>query len=87
MIGSAMPHAWKEREDLAKAEIDVAEGERRLAQQITLIQAMAKKGHDTEEATKLLWNYMQTLEQFRRHRQLSLDEIERQEGPKSRNSC
>ena len=76
-----MPRIRKEREDLAEADVHITEGERRLAQQITLIEWMAKKGHDTEEATKLLWNYMQTLEQWRRHRQLTLDEIARLEGP------
>ena len=75
-----MSCAWKEREDLAQADHHIAEGERRLAQQITLVEWMAKNRKDTEEATKLLWNYMQTLEQFRRHRQLILDEIARQEG-------
>ena len=81
MIGSAMSRIWKEREDLAEADVHIAEGERRLAQQITLIQWMAKKGQDTEEATKLLWHYKQALEPLRRHRQLIWDEIARLEGP------
>lgn len=76
-----MSRAWKEREDLAKADVDIAEGERRLAQQISLIQWMAKKGQDPEEATKLLWNYQTTLEAWREHRRLILQEIARLEGP------
>ncbi|EIM26812.1 hypothetical protein [Microvirga lotononidis] len=75
-----MPHAWKECEDLAKADIDISEGERRVAQQITLIGWMAQKRHDTEEATKLLWNYQTTLAGWREHRRLILEAIERLEG-------
>lgn len=46
-----MPDAQKEREDSAKAEADITEAERRVAQQITLIGLMAEKGQETEEAT------------------------------------
>ncbi len=81
MIGSVMPHAWKEREDLAKADLDIAAGERRVAEQIALIEQMTRKGQNTTEASRLLRNYDETLEQFRFHRQLILDEIARQEGP------
>jgi hypothetical protein len=70
-----MPDAQKEREDSAKAEADITEAERRVAQQITLIGLMARKGQETEEATKLLWNYMEALQHHRRQRQLILDEI------------
>jgi hypothetical protein len=70
-----MPNAHKEREDLAKAEANIAEAERRVAQQITLIGWMAQKGQETEEATKLLWTHMQALQHHRRQRQLILDEI------------
>ncbi|QRM31374.1 hypothetical protein [Microvirga sp. VF16] len=76
-----MPNDWKERENLAKIDADIAEAERRVAQQINLIRRMTLKRQETGEATKLLWNYMQALEQWRRHRQLILDEIARQEGP------
>ncbi|WP_114771326.1 hypothetical protein [Microvirga subterranea] len=75
-----MSRIRKEREDLAKANVHIAEGERRVAQQIGLIQWMTKKGHDTEEATKLLWNYQTTLETWREHRRLILQEIARLEG-------
>jgi len=81
MIGSTMPHAWKEREDLAKADIDIAEGEKRVAEQIALVERLAAHGHDLTEAKKLLQNYEQTLEAFQAHRQIILDEIARQEGP------
>ena len=79
MIGSVMPYAWKEREDLAKAEIDITAGEMRVAEQIALIEWMTNKGQDTTEARRLLRNYDETLEQFQVHRQLILDEIVRQE--------
>ena len=76
-----MPRATKEREDLAKAEVDIAEGEKRLSEQIALIERLAEHGHDVTEAERLRRNYEQTLEEFRRHRALILYEIERQEGP------
>jgi aspartate aminotransferase-like enzyme len=82
MIGSAMAYAWKEREELAKAERDIAEGERLVAEQVLRIGWMARRGHDTREAETLLRNYEQPLEQLRRHQQLILDEIRRQEGSK-----
>ena len=80
MIGSAMPYAWKEREELAKVERDIVEGERLAAEQVLRIGWMAKRGHDTKEAEKLLRNCEQSLEQLRRHQQLILDEIVRREG-------
>jgi hypothetical protein len=45
MIGSAMPYAWKEREELAKVERDIVEGERLAAEQVLRIGWMAKRGH------------------------------------------
>ena len=85
MIDSAMPHAWKKREELAKADIDIAEGEKRVGEQVALIERLANHGHDVTEAMKLLQNYERTLEEFHRHRQIILTEIARQEGPEPQN--
>lgn len=81
MIGNAMSRMWKERKDPAEVDVQITKGERRLAQQITLIQWMTKKGQDTEEVAKLLWHYQQALEQLRWHRQLISDDIAPLEGP------
>src|SRR5690349_7888726 len=45
--GGAMPRAWKEREDLDKADQDIAEAEERVAAQTVLIEWMTERGHDT----------------------------------------
>ena len=81
IIRSAMPHAWTEHEHLAKADIDIAAGEKRVAEQIALIAWMARKGQDTAEAEKLLRTLERTLETWRDHRRLILEAIARQEGP------
>jgi len=72
----------KEREDLAKVDLDIAEGERRVNEQIALIERLAEHGHDVTEAKKLLQNYETTLEAWREHRHLIIEEIERLEGRK-----
>jgi hypothetical protein len=76
-----MSHLWKERQDLDKADADIAAGEKRVTEQITLIERLAAEGQDTTEARKLLRNYETTLEAWRDHRRLILEEIERLEGP------
>jgi phage-related minor tail protein len=75
-----MSHTWKEREDLAQADRHIAEGERRSAEQQRLIEQIAEAGQSTAEAKRLLWNFEETLDQFRVHRQLILDEMGHQEG-------
>ncbi|EIM30781.1 hypothetical protein [Microvirga lotononidis] len=75
-----MPNAWKEREDLVKAEADITAGEKRVSEQILLIKELARDGHDVTAAEKVLQNFEDTLEQWRWHRQIILEEIERQEG-------
>jgi hypothetical protein len=60
---------------LAKADRDIAEGERRVAEQIILIEQMRKDGHDTTLAKEFLRNLEQTLEQWYAHRQLILDAL------------
>ena len=73
----------KERDDLARADQQIADGERRLSDQVLLIERMIKHGHDTTEAKRLLQNYEETLKQWHCHRQLIIHEIARLEGPGS----
>ncbi|WP_114946763.1 hypothetical protein [Microvirga calopogonii] len=72
-----MPNVQQEREHLAKADRDIADGERRVAEQIILIEQMRKDGHDTALAEEFLRNLEQTLEQWHAHRRLILDAIAR----------
>ncbi|MPR11604.1 hypothetical protein FS320_32120 [Microvirga tunisiensis] len=75
-----MPDAWEDREDLATVDVHIAAGERLVAKQSVLIEQMAERAHDTAEAERLLQDYEHLLQTWRRHRQLMLDEIMRQEG-------
>ena len=79
-----MPNLQQEREHLARADRHIAEGARRVAEQIDLIAWMTKKGHDLTEAQKLLRNYEETLAQWRWHRRLIMEEITRLEGSPAR---
>jgi hypothetical protein len=72
-----MPNMQQEREHLAKAEQHIADGERRVAEQIILIGRMTEKGQDTALAEEFLQNLEQTLEQWRAHRELILDALTR----------
>ena len=78
-----MTYAWKEREDLARADRDIAAGEKRIADQILVIQGLITSGRDTTEAETRLHTYRQTLQGQRRLRDLILDEIARLEAPRS----
>ena len=59
-----------EKETLAKADRDVAEGERRVAQQAELIEHMRSRGspHDVTAAEGLLRTLQETLQSWRDHR-------------------
>lgn len=72
--------AKREREDLARADRHIAEGEKRLAEQRRLIARKTETGQDTAEADKLAHNFEETRERYYVHRQLILNEIARQEG-------
>ena len=72
-----MSNLQQEREHLALAEHHIAAGERRLAQQIALIEQMTREGHDTILAKEFLKILEQTLEEWRVHRQLIVDTIAR----------
>ena len=59
----------QERSHLAKAEQDVAEGERRVASQTDLIDRLRRHGHAVEQAEKLLATLKETLQAWRAHRE------------------
>ncbi|EIM31211.1 hypothetical protein MicloDRAFT_00002010 [Microvirga lotononidis] len=73
----AMVDKQKELEDLAKADQDIADGERRVADQIILIEQMIRQGRDTALAEEFLRSLEQTLEQWHVHRRLILDALDR----------
>ena len=68
-----------ERAELAKAEQDIADGDRRISEQIIRITQMREKGYDTARAEELLETLKATLEVWVRHRELILDAIEREQ--------
>jgi len=70
----------KERHDLAKAEQDLVAGEERVTRQALLVEELRRDGHDTSDAEDILATLSRTLEEFRRHRELILAEIDRYRG-------
>jgi hypothetical protein len=70
-----MADLQQEREHLILADRHLAAGERRIAEQITLIEKMIQQGQDAAEAKKLLRNFEVTLKIWHAHRQLILDTI------------
>jgi hypothetical protein len=58
-----------EREHLAKANRDIAEGEQRILAQIQLLEQLRRKGHETDQAELLLLNLQQTLAVWQAHRE------------------
>lgn len=62
-------------EDLAKAEADIGEAEKRVARQAALIQKMTERSESTAEAEKILRTLEETLVVFRNHRQIILDSL------------
>jgi len=72
-----MPDPDRERADLAKAEYDIAEGEKRITRQILLIEKMRQDGHDLTEAEALLLTLRGTLAAWEAHRDEILRELER----------
>ena len=67
-----------EQEALARAERDIADGERRVTDQIVLIEALRRDGHDVSEAEKLLQTFLETLVAWHGHRDEILVELARQ---------
>jgi hypothetical protein len=78
-----MPDPALEREHLAKAERDIAEGERRITRQMLLIERMGREGHDTAEAEKLLLTLRETLAEWQAHREEILRELARHHALRS----
>ena len=62
-----------EREHLAKADRDIAEGQERISRQVELIERLRDGGHDLSDAERLLETLQQTLQAWQDHR----DEIAR----------
>jgi len=75
--GATMTDPNVEREHLAKAERDIAEGERRITKQTLLIEKLREDGHDVTEAEKLLQTLQETLTEWEAHRDEILRELER----------
>ncbi len=72
-----------ERQHLAQAENDIAEGERRVTNQILLIDEMRRDGHDTAEAERYLQTLRETLAVWYDHRDMILRELERHDALRS----
>jgi len=74
-----MTDLQQERDELIQADRHLAEGERRIAEQIQLIEWMTRHGYDTIVAKDLLRLLEETLTIWKQHRQLILDAIARYE--------
>jgi flagellar motility protein MotE (MotC chaperone) len=68
-----------EREHLAKADRDIAEGEARISHQVELIERLREGGHSVSDAERLLTTLQQTLETWQNHREEILRTIARLE--------
>jgi hypothetical protein len=78
-----MPTLEVELETLRKAELDIAWGEARVAEQELLITRLRTAGHDARVAGELLHMLTQTLQTWRVHHGLILDLIDRLEAGKA----
>jgi hypothetical protein len=65
----------REGRTLAQADVDIAEGERRVAAQMLLIEHLRTDGQDTRLAEKLLASLQATLTEWRTHRELIVQRI------------
>ena len=65
----------RERDSLAKADRDLAEGEERITRQIALVERLRRDGHSVMEAQRLLETLQQTLQIWREHRALIVQRI------------
>lgn len=81
-----MPDLQTEREHLSDADRDIAGGERRITDQLLLIERLRQGGHDTGDAERLLLTLRQTLEAWHGHRETILNEIARLEDADTRPS-
>jgi hypothetical protein len=76
-----MPDLQQEREHLAQADEHIAEGRRRVTDQVALIARLAQEEQDTTEAWRLLVTLEETLDEWREHRQVILGSIARLDPP------
>ena len=60
---------------LEEADSHIALGERLIAQQERRLADLAQHGHDTTIAKKLLWNFLNTQEEVRGHRERILKHL------------
>ncbi len=74
-----MQDSATEFEHLAKAERDIADGERRVTAQMLVVERLRGAGHDARESERLLLNLQQTLGAWRDHREVILRAIARLE--------
>jgi len=75
-----MPDLATERQHLAKADRDIAEGEARISHQAALIERLREGGHRVSEAEELLAVLQQTLQAWQDHRAEIIRTIVRLEG-------
>jgi hypothetical protein len=68
-----------EKENLAKANRDISEGEDRIARQTELVERLRRSGHSVAQAERLLDTLHQTLQSWRDHRDEILRTITRLE--------
>jgi hypothetical protein len=71
----------QERNELVRANRDIAEGERRITEQQDLLTRMHNAGHDTRQGERLLTTLQATLLEWQAHRELILQAIARLEAP------
>ena len=68
-----MTNLQQERDELIQADRRLAEGERRIAEQLDLIAWMTRHGYDTAVAKELLRLMQETLTIWKQHRLLILE--------------
>lgn len=79
-----MPELATELKHLAKAERDIADGERHVTAQMLMVERLRDTGHDTREAQRLLLNLRQSLDAWWDHRDAILRVIARLERAPAR---
>lgn len=65
-----------ERDQLAKADVDIEQGRNRYRNQQDLVKAMQFRGQDTKQAERLVELLGETLQQWECHRHLILQRID-----------
>jgi hypothetical protein len=65
----------RERDDLAKADEVILKGERRVSEQLIVIERLALRGEDIAAAEELLANLLANLDQWHVHRAIILERI------------